>query len=375
MADRMSKNISKTPLQNARPFIYGISHFAPSASLMALVLLLYSRLPFYDNFLSYLASYIIFAGGALYIVVGFIYSVWAAYYDPPRLEKRLAGDYFWPWIVELPSRLVSGAGVLLKERRVRSLPPIFESEDEKRTILGIFVKAFFFPLMLQFFVTNVRRAIMTSQSFHGFSWEILPVTRGGFVFWMSLLLILDTGIFMFAYITEHRRLGNQLKSVDSTFGGWFVALICYPPFSAYFTGRLDQYAVAAVGGPGVPIVSSLGLGDSTVLATSRAVAFLLFAIYVWASVALGWRAGNLVNRGIVGRGPYRFIRHPAYVTKNIGWWFERLPQLTLSAALALLVLNAIYVLRALTEEHHLRKDPDYHAYCKKVRWRFIPGLI
>jgi protein-S-isoprenylcysteine O-methyltransferase Ste14 len=35
----------------------------------------------------------------------------------------------------------------------------------------------------------------------------------------------------------------------------------------------------------------------------------------------------------------------------------------------------IYVLRALTEEDHLRSvDGEYAAYAAKVRYRFIPGV-
>jgi protein-S-isoprenylcysteine O-methyltransferase Ste14 len=37
--------------------------------------------------------------------------------------------------------------------------------------------------------------------------------------------------------------------------------------------------------------------------------------------------------------------------------------------------GVIYVLRALTEERHLLKVTEYRAYCKKVKYRFIPGLF
>ena len=37
--------------------------------------------------------------------------------------------------------------------------------------------------------------------------------------------------------------------------------------------------------------------------------------------------------------------------------------------------TAVYVLRALTEEDHLRRvDGEYDAYCRKVRYRFVPGI-
>jgi protein-S-isoprenylcysteine O-methyltransferase Ste14 len=36
--------------------------------------------------------------------------------------------------------------------------------------------------------------------------------------------------------------------------------------------------------------------------------------------------------------------------------------------------GTIYFLRALTEEKFLMRDPDYVAYCRKVKYRFIPGI-
>jgi protein-S-isoprenylcysteine O-methyltransferase Ste14 len=36
--------------------------------------------------------------------------------------------------------------------------------------------------------------------------------------------------------------------------------------------------------------------------------------------------------------------------------------------------SLLYFLRAITEERHLGNDPDYREYCKKVRYRFVPGV-
>jgi protein-S-isoprenylcysteine O-methyltransferase Ste14 len=110
------------------------------------------------------------------------------------------------------------------------------------------------------------------------------------------------------------------------------------------------------------------------------------AIYASASVALNLKASNLTHRGIVSRGPYRFVRHPAYLCKNLAWWLGSIPAVLAawngqSAWAVALVLGsaggwtALYVLRALTEEDHLSKvDNEYAAYCQKVRYRFVPGL-
>ena len=97
---------------------------------------------------------------------------------------------------------------------------------------------------------------------------------------------------------------------------------------------------------------------------------LLTAIYAWATVAFGIRFSNLTHRGILTHGPYRWTRHPAYLTKNLFWWFSSLPFLTTTGSLtdmvrncALLgVTNAVYYWRAKTEEQHLSADPAYQAY-------------
>ena len=114
---------------------------------------------------------------------------------------------------------------------------------------------------------------------------------------------------------------------------------------------------------------------------------LALGIYSWASIALGFKASNLTNRGIVGHGPYAFVRHPAYAAKNLAWWIGALPTLYLLyamgntrglcyAVLALAGWSTIYLLRAITEERHLLlADNGYAQYMARVRWRFIPGVF
>jgi protein-S-isoprenylcysteine O-methyltransferase Ste14 len=102
---------------------------------------------------------------------------------------------------------------------------------------------------------------------------------------------------------------------------------------------------------------------------------VFYGVYVWATMAFGLRFSNLTHRGIVTRGPYAWVRHPAYLSKNLAWWTENLPFFASPLEpLSLLGWNAIYFLRAITEERHLRFDPDYREYCRHVRWRFFPGV-
>jgi hypothetical protein len=199
--------------------------------------------------------------------------------------------------------------------------------------------------------------------------------RYGFWFLMQFILFFDVLVYTFGYLIESPRLGNQIRSVDPTLLGWTAALICYMPFS-FLTVKIL----------GSPREEFPRFDDPLVHYAMNFLLLALLAIYTSASLALGLKASNLTHRGIVSRGPYAIVRHPAYVCKNAAWWIGAIPMLSvqfqtsinqaLLTAGAIVGWGAIYVLRALTEEDHLRSvDGDYEKYAAKVRYRFIPGLI
>jgi protein-S-isoprenylcysteine O-methyltransferase Ste14 len=97
----------------------------------------------------------------------------------------------------------------------------------------------------------------------------------------------------------------------------------------------------------------------------------LTAVYAWATVAFGLRFSNLTYRGVLTNGPYRFTRHPAYLSKNAYWWLASLPFLTTSGSMVdairntviLGLVSAVYYWRARTEEKHLlAEDAKYREY-------------
>ena len=137
---------------------------------------------------------------------------------------------------------------------------------------------------------------------------------------------------------------------------------------------------------GSPVSDFPRFDDPTTHLSLNLALLTLMAIYASASVALGFKASNLTHRGIVARGPYAVIRHPAYVCKNLAWWIGSVPLVTeafhqsmfggMQAVASVAGWSMIYILRALTEEDHLRSvDGEYAAYATKVRYRFIPGVI
>ena len=176
--------------------------------------------------------------------------------------------------------------------------------------------------------------------------------------------MIDVTYFVFGYVVDHRSFNNVIRSVEPTFLGWAVTLACYPPFSSAVTMLIGSYG-----------------GDSAHAYTSpfgilafNGLALVLFGIYVWATLTLGTRCSNLTNRGIVGNGPYAFVRHPAYASKNAVWALSVLPLGNPVIYVSVLLWAGIYYLRAITEERHLSLDPDYIAYKAQVPWKFIPRV-
>jgi protein-S-isoprenylcysteine O-methyltransferase Ste14 len=104
----------------------------------------------------------------------------------------------------------------------------------------------------------------------------------------------------------------------------------------------------------------------------------------WLSIGLlGWSTWSLgpsfsvlpQRRKIVTTGPYRFVRHPiytSYLLLDLSYWILT----SQSSAGAIWAVEAwLFFERARLEERVLRTDGEYEAYCHKVAYRFVPGLL
>jgi protein-S-isoprenylcysteine O-methyltransferase Ste14 len=254
------------------------------------------------------------------------------------------------------------------------------SPAAKQAGLALLLKFFFAPLMINWCLSHAGD--MANSVVHFF--DGLRDGQGGralfdnSLFWacFQLILFVDTLLFTLGYIVEAPALHNRIRSVDPTFFGWFICLACYPPFND-FTSRFLEWQSS----------DFPHFQNSAVHFAANIALLTSLAIYSWASLSLGFKASNLTNRGIVSRGPYAWVRHPAYAAKNLAWWIGALPNLYLvfaggnakAAAYALLALcgwTAIYALRAITEERHLLLgDNGYAQYMSRVKWRFIPRVV
>lgn len=245
-------------------------------------------------------------------------------------------------------------------------------------IRGIVVKGFFIPFMVSSCITfwnyweidtrALAEVNLLVESLNPHSLSLL------FKASMDLIIVIDVTIATLGYLTSMKILDTQFESVEPTTFGWFVAMICYPPFNFLFQAYVWKYTEVEYSR--IVCQSNLAVGVSCCI-----LILILMAVYTWSTVVFGLRFSNLTNRGIICSGPYRWVRHPAYGFKNLSWWIALAPLLVLSpqvpwyAAPGLLVVNAAYYFRALTEERHLLSEEHYQQYCKRVKWRFFPGIV
>ena len=78
---------------------------------------------------------------------------------------------------------------------------------------------------------------------------------------------------------------------------------------------------------------------------------------------------------VISSGVYAIVRHPMYLAMTIIFLFTPFALGSYVAVLPALVFPFILVLRLLNEEKKLVKELDgYEEYCKKVKYRLIPGV-
>ena len=256
--------------------------------------------------------------------------------------------------------------------------------NDRRIVLGLAVKIFFVPIMTVFFFDNfgtlvnnfdyisggLRNSVASGTYTHALFNQDLANIGPNFIF------TIDVGLAWCGYVVSSRWVNNQTISAEPTLAGWAVCLISYPPFRT-IPGWL-------ISGPGER--TYLQLPNPTLVTLFGLLMVVSYFLYMLPTIWFGVRFSNLTHRGIVRRGPFAVVRHPAYAAKNIGWWCVGLPVALYSGfhgglavagtlTLGLAMMTGIYYLRAVTEERHLSFDPQYREYCQQVKYRFIPGII
>jgi len=229
------------------------------------------------------------------------------------------------------------------------------TKEEKTSLLFYLVKLYFTPVVVGFSIGNL---IILINALHQGNYRIVM---------LYLIFAIDTIIFSLGYLFESSKLNNVVKSVDATILGWAVTIMWYPPIQELNGKILGWYTS-----------DFSDFGSVRINAITGIISIFLLLVYFSATLALGFKASNLTNRGIISKGPYKYIRHPAYASKNISWWIMAIPFIKIHGFIAIfsmIIVSFIYFLRSITEERHLSKDPEYVTYMQKVKYRFIPGIF
>ncbi|NUJ97406.1 DUF1295 domain-containing protein [Candidatus Gracilibacteria bacterium] len=343
-----------------------IKNYFSTMSFILLGYLFYTHIPYYQNFFHGEFSLIFFPNFSLKSEDLFIFIV---------LSYAILLIPFYIFHSE------KGKALIVIEYIIKKIKNFSYkiNHQEKLSILAWGVKLFYAPLMIFWFSGHISTMINNLYLTYGnrtlFSHNFYDFFNQN-LFWtaFSFILFFDVFFFTCGYLIESPFLKNTIKSVEPTFLGWFVALACYPPFNGMIGNIIPWYS------SDFPEFShhSLHIFFNSLL-------LICMAIYSSASFALGWKASNLTNRGIVKNGIYKYVRHPAYIAKNTAWWIGCLPVLIDSFQIGnwklfFIVIfcmsfwTFLYFMRAITEERHLSRDSDYEQYKKEVPYRFIPNV-
>ncbi len=221
------------------------------------------------------------------------------------------------------------------------------------------VKAFFLPLMVVYLTREVDAVV---NAWRALSLDTMRVYQLAY----ELSFLIDLLFCVVGYTMTLRVLDTHIRSTEPTALGWVVALVCYQPFysvigPAYLKYEGDTYWDAWL----APHPQLRALWAAAIVS--------LLMIYALSTVAFGLRFSNLTHRGIITNGPYRWTKHPAYVSKNLSWWLIAVPFVSqqgwleaLRHCALLTLLNLVYYFRAMTEEWHLGRDPIYIAYSQWI---------
>ena len=299
----------------------------------------------------------------------------AAYWLFPVYRRGLFTN-FWPALELVMPFVVVAAPVYiaLLDRRLREpedaysaiggfilhgrMPPDLGQIGQHA--LGWTVKGFFLPLMFAYMCGSLNSFLT--------GWGQDEISR---LDWHRLLLtflyLLDVSFAVVGYSLTLRILDTHIRSAEPTAFGWLVCLLCYDPFVVVMNAYSSRDVLDNNWYP------LLGAWPSLQILWSAVILFCIF-IYAWATASFGLRFSNLTHRGIITNGPYRWVKHPAYIAKNLSWWLISLPFFDaagyaegLRHSLMLLFINGVYLLRAWTEERHLARDPAYRAYQDYIR--------
>lgn len=137
----------------------------------------------------------------------------------------------------------------------------------------------------------------------------------------------------------------------------------------------------------IPAVAGLDLGRYGWSSLDIIYAVPGFVLFILGAVLITW--AMIVNRyfestvriqedrdhEVVSTGPYRFVRHPGYLSGIL--WMSSVPLIlgSLYTLLPVMIYSVMMILRTHLEDRTLRDElPGYAEYAERVRFRLIPWV-
>ncbi len=245
---------------------------------------------------------------------------------------------------------------------------VFKNRYNRKVLLCLMMRAYFIPIMVIQVYTNLGKSIRYSAGgFNGF--DLFTV----FLWISAILWLMDTINVSLSYCFESRWIENRSRSIDMTFSGWLVCLMCYVPLNGVTSAVFPFGPFAGVTNP-----ESFLLTQGVFIYALKLLEIAILVGHIYADVSLGPSVANITLKKLQTRGLYGIIRHPGTTFKLLLWWIQSVfygEFWKVGYLLGHLAWNVIYVLRALTEERHLSQHEEYREYKKKVRYRFVPGIF
>jgi protein-S-isoprenylcysteine O-methyltransferase Ste14 len=180
---------------------------------------------------------------------------------------------------------------------------------------------------------------------------------------MVVLLVLFPGVT--EVVNERGKAFKQdVKRWDKVFGlGYSLLLLVLPVVAGLDAERFHWSRVGAS-----LLWPALG---ATILATS----FVQWAMVVNRHAETGVRIQRDRKHAVVSTGPYRFVRHPFYISLILIQLVYPLAVGSLYAYLPALAMAVLFLWRTAREDATLCAElPGYAEYAARVRYRLLPGV-
>lgn len=323
---------------------------------------LYRNLPYYSGN-NFQANFSFFSQLLdVYLVLGMPYFIVTLIFKSSRKE-----DFYDPAIRII--HIIKQITIQLFVNNDNKRPfRVLRNTYNRKVLLNLIMRAYFIPIMIIQVLGNILYSLNMVERIYSNQHILNILYLTATILWLTDIINAALN-----YCLESRWLENRSRSIDLTLGGWLVCFCCYEPLNMA-TGFLFPFApFVATHNP-----QDLLLASTNFLIAIKIIEIIALSAHVYSDVSLGPSIVNITLKKLQTRGPYGIVRHPGTTSKLTMWLLQSMfykQFWSIKMIYGYFMWAVIYVLRALTEERHLKKYPEYRQYMKKVKHRFIPWLF